>query len=412
MTSRLERLRAVGSLAAVADADLVIEAAVEDLALKRVVFATLDAEAADSTILATNTSALPVAAIAADAADRSRIVGLHFFNPAPVMPLVEVVVGRETDPGTADRAEAVMVRWGKTPIRCADSPGFVVNRINRPFTLEALRLLEGGTATIEEIDGAIRAEGFPQGPFEHIDLIGLDVNLATSRAVHAGLGSPERLAPSALQERLVAARRLGRKRGVGFYEYDAGGHLVRPGPGFGRRGGKHVALPPATIADRVRLSLANEAFHAIGDGVAPADRIDVALRLGAAHPQGPVEWATARGLDRVEAELSGLAAAEGPRYAPAPALRDAVGERLNRPARPNPRELCIPADDRRSLNVDRAPVRAFGSHGRSVRANARLLAFATGGMSEADRGSCRSSRISRPWGCCLSGSSWRRSRAG
>ena len=324
VTGRLEHLRAVGSLAAVADADLVIEAAVEDLALKRIVFATLDAEAAETTILATNTSALPVAEIAADAADRSRIVGLHFFNPAPVMPLVEVVVGRETDPATADRAEAVMARWGKTPIRCADSSGFVVNRINRPFTLEALRLLEGGTATIEEIDGAIRAEGFPQGPFEHIDLIGLDVNLATSRAVHAGLGSPERLAPSALQERLVAARRLGRKRGVGFYEYDAGGHLVRPGPGFGRRGGKHVALPPATIATRVRLSLANEAFHAIGDGVAPADRIDVALRLGAAHPQGPVEWATARGLDRVEAELSVLATAEGPRYAPAPALREAV----------------------------------------------------------------------------------------
>ena len=208
--ARTARLRAVDTLAAVAaGADLVVEAAVEDLALKRVVFATLDAQAGPATILATNTSALPVAEIAADAADRSRIVGLHFFNPAPVMPLVEVVVGRETDPETADRAEALMVRWGKTPIRCANSPGFIVNRINRPFTLEALRMLEGGTATIEEIDGAIRAAGFPQGPFEHIDLIGLDVNLATSRAVHEGLGSPERLAPSPLQERLVAARRPG-----------------------------------------------------------------------------------------------------------------------------------------------------------------------------------------------------------
>ena len=297
MAARIARLHAVDTLAGVAaGADLVIEAAVEDLALKRVVFATLDAQAAKTTILATNTSALPVAEIAADARDRSRIVGLHFFNPAPVMPLVEVVVGRETDPDTADRAEALITRWGKTAIRCADSPGFVVNRVNRPFTLEALRMLESGSATIEEIDGAIRAEGFPQGPFEHIDLIGLDVNLATSRAVFAGLGSPERLAPSPLQERLVAARRLGRKRGVGFYEYDAGGHLVRPGPGFGRRGGKHVALPPSAIADRIRLSLANEAFHAIGDGVAPADRIDVALCMGAAHPQGPVAWATDRGL--------------------------------------------------------------------------------------------------------------------
>ena len=309
------------------DAFLVIEAAVEDLALKRVVFATLDAQAPTETILATNTSALPVASIAADASRRSRIVGLHFFNPAPVMPLVEVVVGRETDAGTADRAEAVVERWGKTSIRCADSPGFVVNRINRPFTLEPLRLLEGGTATIEEIDGAMRAAGFPQGPFEHIDLIGLDVNLATSTAVHAGLGSPARLAPSALQGRLVAARRLGRKRGVGFYEYDASGHRVRPGPGFGRRGGKHVPQRPEAIASRVRLALANEAYFALGDGVATADRIDLALRLGAAHPQGPLEWAIAQGLDAVHAELKALEAAEGERFAPAPALVEAAATR-------------------------------------------------------------------------------------
>jgi 3-hydroxybutyryl-CoA dehydrogenase len=326
VASRIARLERVATLEAVArDADLVIEAAVEDLALKRVVFATLDAQAPAHAILATNTSALPVASIAADASRRSRIVGLHFFNPAPVMPLVEVVVGRETDADAARRAEAVVERWGKTPIRCADSPGFVVNRINRPFTLEPLRLLEGGSATIEEIDAALRGEGFPQGPFEHIDLIGLDVNLATSTAVHAGLGSPDRLAPSELQARLVAARRLGRKRGVGFYEYDASGHRVRPGPGFGRRGGKHVPRPPSEIADRVRLALANEAYWALGDGVATADRIDVALRLGAAHPQGPIEWAVARGLGEAHARLLALQAAEGDRFAPAPALTQAAG---------------------------------------------------------------------------------------
>jgi 3-hydroxybutyryl-CoA dehydrogenase len=328
VAARIERLEPVDSLEAVADrANLVIEAAVEDLALKRVVFATLDACAPDDAILATNTSALPVAEIAAKATRRSRIVGLHFFNPAPVMLLVEVVVGHETDADTADRAEAVVTRWGKTPIRCSDSPGFVVNRINRPFTLEPLRLLEGGTATIEEIDGAMRGDGFPQGPFEHIDLIGLDVNLATSTAVHAGLGSPVRLAPSALQARLVAARRLGRKRGVGFYEYDATGHRVRPGPGFGRRGGKHVPLQPSAIATRVRLALANEAYWALGDGVAQADRIDLALKLGAAHPQGPIEWATARGVDRVHEELRALEATGGECFAPAPALVDAAARR-------------------------------------------------------------------------------------
>ncbi|HEY6571386.1 MAG TPA: 3-hydroxyacyl-CoA dehydrogenase NAD-binding domain-containing protein [Candidatus Limnocylindrales bacterium] len=323
---QLGRLRRVDTLDAVAeDALLVIEAAVEDLALKRVVFATLDARAAAGTILATNTSALPVASIAADASRRSRIVGLHFFNPAPVMALVEVVIGPDTDASTAARAEALVTRWGKTPIRCSDSPGFVVNRINRPFTLEPLRMLDLGAATIEEIDGAVRAEGFPQGPFEHIDLIGLDVNLATSTAVHVGLGSPARLAPSALQARLVAARRLGRKTGVGFYEYDASGHRVRPGPGFGRRGGKHVPLDPAAIARRVRLALANEAYFALGDGVAAADRIDLALRLGAAHPQGPLEWAAAQGLADVRDELRELEAAEGACFAPAPALEAAAG---------------------------------------------------------------------------------------
>jgi 3-hydroxybutyryl-CoA dehydrogenase len=328
VSDRIGRLEGVATLEAVAqDAFLVIEAAVEDLALKRQVFATLDARAPTGTILATNTSALPVASIAADASRRSRIVGLHFFNPAPLMPLVEVVIGRETDAATAARAEAIVERWGKTPIRCADSPGFVVNRINRPFTLVPLRLLEGGTATIEEIDGAMRGAGFPQGPFEHIDLIGLDVNLATSTAVHAGLGSPARLAPSALQGRLVAARRLGRKRGVGFYEYDASGHRVRPGPGFGRRGGKHVPQRPEAIANRVRLALANEAYFALGDGVATADRIDLALRLGASHPQGPLEWAVAQGLDAVHAELQALEALEGERFAPAPALVEAVAAR-------------------------------------------------------------------------------------
>ena len=164
------------------------------------------------------------------------------------MPLVEVVVGRETDAGTAARAEAVVTRWGKTPIRCADSPGFVVNRINRPFTLEALRLLEGGTATIEEIDGAMRDDGFPQGPFEHIDLIGLDVNLATSTAVHAGLGSPDparalgaagpprRRAPPRPQarRRLLRVRR-DRPSGPAGAGLRAARRQARPAPGLGDR---------------------------------------------------------------------------------------------------------------------------------------------------------------------------------
>jgi 3-hydroxybutyryl-CoA dehydrogenase len=323
--ARLEDLRPVPRLEAAAEgAGLVLEAALEDLALKRSVFATLDAAADPGAILATNTSALSVGAIASDLVGGGRVVGLHFFNPAPVMPLVEVVSGRATRTAVADRAETIVRGWGKTPVRCGDFPGFVVNRVNRPFTLEPLRLLEAGMATIEEVDEAMRDAGFPQGPFEHIDLIGLDVNLASSRAIHVALGRPERLEPSALQERLVAARRLGRKSGLGFYEYDGRGALLRPGPGFARRGSRGGPMRQAEIVDRIRLALANEAYFALGEGVATADVIDTALQLGAGHPEGPLMWARRRGLGHVVAQLLELRSREGERFSPAPALEAAA----------------------------------------------------------------------------------------
>jgi 3-hydroxybutyryl-CoA dehydrogenase len=314
----LARLRPVGRLEDLATGStIVVEAAVEDLALKRVVFAMLDAAAAPDVLLATNTSALSVAAIAGDATDRERIVGLHFFNPAPVMPLVEVVAGPDTSADTLDRAEAAVVGWGKTPIRCVDSPGFVVNRVNRPFTLEPLRLLEGGGATIEEIDAAVRAEGFPQGPFEHIDLIGLDVNLARrGRSTRPRApGAPGAVRPPGAAGRRPPARPQERRR---LLEYDGAGRRVRAGQGSA--GGRPARAAAAGLARRrVRPPIA-EAYFALGDGVATAERIDAALRLGAAHPQGPIEWARARGEATVRDALLALAATEGERFAPAPAL--------------------------------------------------------------------------------------------
>lgn len=322
---RRARLRAVESLPAVAaGAALVVEAAVEDLDLKRAVFATLDRAAPRDAILATNTSALSVGAVASATSSPDRVLGLHFFNPAPVMPLVEVVVPAATGDEEARRAEALVSAWGKTPVRSADVPGFIVNRVNRPFTLEPLRMLEAGDATVLELDEAVRAAGFPQGPFEHLDLVGLDVNLASSTAIHAALGSPVRLAPSSLQAELVASGRLGRKTGSGFYAYDRPGARPRPMTEFDvpRRG--PTALGPAAIVDRIRLALANEAFFAIGEGVANEDRIDLALRLGAAHPAGPIAWARSRGLREVVEELSALHRVLGARFAPAPALVQAA----------------------------------------------------------------------------------------
>jgi 3-hydroxybutyryl-CoA dehydrogenase len=265
--------------------DVVIEAALEDLGLKREVFRALDASAPGHALLATNTSALSVTAIAEVVVNPGRIVGLHFFNPAPVMRLVEVVAGAQSDPGVADRAAALVEAWGRTAVRSADSPGFIVNRVNRPFTIEALRMLEAGDATVEAIDDAIRADGFPMGPFELMDLAGIDVNFAAARAVWEGLGRPDRLRPSEIQERLVAEGRLGRKTGEGFYRYDAG----RRGTVSSDFAGTAASVAGDDIRTRILDAIAAEARRAADEGVASEADIDLALRLGAAHPVGPFE---------------------------------------------------------------------------------------------------------------------------
>jgi len=276
-----------------AGADLVIEAIVENLDAKRALFAALDAAAPPATILATNTSALSVTAVAEGAArHRERVLGLHFFNPAPVLLLVEVVAGARTDPTVLDRATAIVEGWGKTTVRSADSPGFIVNRVNRPFTIEALRMLEAGEARVGEIDAAVRADGFPMGPFELMDLVGLDVNLGAATGVWEGLGSPDRLRPSSIQPWLVEHQRLGRKTGVGFYRYhDGHDPALEPLP-------HHVAMPvrddrtlaPKAIVKRIRAAIAAEAALARDAGVASEADIDTALWLGAAHPEGPFAW--------------------------------------------------------------------------------------------------------------------------
>ena len=174
-----------------------------------------------------------------------------------------------------------MTAWGKTPVRCTDSPGFIVNRVNRPFTIEALRMLEAGEADVPTIDAAMRAAGFPMGPFELMDLIGIDVNLAAARGVYEGLGRPDRLRPSAIQEGLVAAGHLGRKTGEGFYRYDPSGQATMA-VGPDRRAG--APLPEAAIAERIGAAIDAEARFAEAEGVATASDIELALRLGAGHP--------------------------------------------------------------------------------------------------------------------------------
>jgi 3-hydroxybutyryl-CoA dehydrogenase len=338
---RLANLREAVSLDTLAaEADFVIEAALEDFELKRTIFGVLDRDGSPDAILATNTSALSIDDIAAGLARPERVLGMHFFNPAPVMALVEIVGGTRTARSARSAATELATSWGKTAVRSGDTPGFIVNRVNRPFTLEALAALEGGEAGIEAIDAAVRAEGFPMGPFELMDLTGIDVSAAAARGIYEGFRRRDdelaaRFRPSATQERLVADERLGRKTGQGFYTYGDGGGPRRPAHEFESTGaaaasdaadaGAVVAAGAvveggAAVAARIRLAIDLEAIRARDDGVATATDIDIALRLGAAHPIGPFEH-----IERIGGPEALMAQVQpfverGPRFAPPASL--------------------------------------------------------------------------------------------
>jgi 3-hydroxybutyryl-CoA dehydrogenase len=219
----LARVALVAELDELADCDLVIEAIAEDLRAKRELFAALDGICGERTVLATNTSAISVTAIAAASARPERCLGLHFFNPAPLMPLVEVVRGERTDEQSYAAAYELMLACGKQAVRCNDTPGFIVNRLIVPALNDAVRALDETGADPADIDAAMTAgAGWPMGPFRLIDLIGVDVHLHAAEALHAALAEP-RMAPPARLQRMLDAGFLGRKAGRGFYDYGAAG---------------------------------------------------------------------------------------------------------------------------------------------------------------------------------------------
>ncbi|MFE2033963.1 3-hydroxyacyl-CoA dehydrogenase [Streptomyces scopuliridis] len=228
------RLHPARDLAELADAALVVEAVLEELSVKRELFAALEDIVADDCLLATNTSSLSVTAVAGALCHPGRFAGLHFFNPAPLLPLVEVVSGFATDETAAERAHATALAWGKTPVRCADTPGFIVNRVARPFYAEALRVYEERAADPATIDAVLReCGGFRMGPFELTDLIGQDVNEAVTRSVWESFFQDPKFTPSLAQRRLVESGRLGQKSGRGWYAYGedapkAAAHTAEP----------------------------------------------------------------------------------------------------------------------------------------------------------------------------------------
>ena len=309
------------------ECDLVVEAAPENLALKRELFATLAETCGAEAILATNTSSLPVTEIGAEVPEPERVVGMHFFNPPALMKLVEVVATPHSSEAALAATTEVGRRMGRTPIRAKDSPGFIANRLARPYTLESLRMLAEGVADAATIDRVCRlGGGFRMGPFELIDLIGLDVNLSVARSFYRQGGEPERWRPSPIQERMVEEGKLGRKNGHGFYEYGEAPHRpADPDPGV-----EPPTLDPTALAridpaaeailPRLFAQVANEAAFALEEEVgSPAD-MDTAMRLGFNWPRGPLELTELIGAGRAAALLEELRAERGEAYRPAPRL--------------------------------------------------------------------------------------------
>ena len=230
------------------------------------------------------------------------------------MALVELVTTSRTNDHVADRAEAFARSLGKIPLRCADTPGFIVNRVGRPFVVEAVRIVEAGEGTVVGVDEALEAAGYPMGPFRLLDLIGLDVDLAIDERLTEGFGGATRFEPPSLQRRLVEDGRLGRKSGIGFYEYPADtAPRLAPLPTADSVEGPNAQLEPAGIVERIELAVINEAYRAVEDGVALPPVIDEAMRLGAGHPAGPFERLDAIGLRTVVERLRHLSEATAPR---------------------------------------------------------------------------------------------------
>lgn len=307
-----------------ADCDLIIEAVVEDFDIKTKVLQSIGA-LSDDVIIATNTSSLSVSDLGDSCGYPKRVVGMHFFNPAPIMPLVEVIRGKNSSDAAVQRATLIAEAWGKTVVHVSDTPGFIVNRVARPYYLESWRLLEDGVATVDVIDATLQSLGeFKMGPFMLTDLIGQDINVATTRSVWERLGKPTRLAPNDLQESLVSKGHLGRKTGCGAYAHDDKDNQVPAilidikDLDISDRLEQAIndfcleascisgSMVEKYIFSRVLVGIINEAMWAVTENVASARDIDTAMKLGTNYLYGPLEWADKIGIEKVQYLLEAL----------------------------------------------------------------------------------------------------------
>ena len=283
------RIYFVDSMDTYADCGLVIEAIVENLAIKQKVFAQLESIVAADCVLATNTSSLSIASIAAACQDPSRVIGVHFFNPAPLMKLVEIIPAIQTNSKVLESTTQLIGNWGKYTVQAKDTPGFIVNRVARPFYGEALRILEEGLADVATIDWAItELGGFRMGPFTLMDYIGNDINYTVTETVFKAFYFDPRYRPAFTQKRLAEAGYLGRKSGRGYYDYAEGAEtpVANKDPELGQH-----------ILWRILVMLINEAADALYLNIASRDDIDAAMTKGVNYPKGLLSWADEKGID-------------------------------------------------------------------------------------------------------------------
>jgi 3-hydroxybutyryl-CoA dehydrogenase len=294
----LGRFTFAGEVSAFANCGLIIEAIVEKLEIKKSVFAEVEKIVKDDCVLVSNTSSLSITSIAAACNKPSRVLGLHFFNPAPLMALVEIIPAVQTDEALIPVAKKLMEQWGKAPVITKDTPGFIVNRVARPFYSEAIRMYEEGIADMPTIDWAMtELGGFRMGPFTLMDYIGHDVNYVVTETVFTSFFFDPRYKPSFSQKRLLEAGWLGRKTGRGFYNYTES--AAQPEPT------KDTTLGNE-IKERILAMLINEAVEALHLNIASAKDLDLAMTKGVNYPTGLLQWCDEWGADKCLAKLDSL----------------------------------------------------------------------------------------------------------
>ena len=288
----------VNSLKDLSDSELIIEAIIENLDIKKKLFSELETYVSDNCIIASNTSSLSIASIAASLKLPERCIGIHFFNPAPLMPLVEVIPAIQTSKVVLERSVKVISDWKKTVVIAKDTPGFIVNRVARPFYGEALRIYEEGIADFATIDESMKKMGgFKMGPFELMDFIGNDVNYTVTETIFTAFYFDPRYKPSFTQKRFSEAGYLGRKSGKGYYNYDKNGSIVIPERDYYEEKDFHDKKLAQQICDRILVMLINEAADALFWNIASAEDIDQAMTKGVNYPKGLLAWANEKGID-------------------------------------------------------------------------------------------------------------------